>query len=363
MTSIMDRTQYISLIQSSKTQFLRKCIQSLDEMYLKQLLSTFVNNHFNYNSNDHSPLTTTNTLQKWMTTEFEPKPDDTSKQILFAIESYCSPKCSGNKMYQNQSELFGKMPVVLTAYAFSFLSFSELSRIETVCRYFFESSRKYKSISRYHLDINHHLIAKAFSNQVDMQLLSHFKSIKVSVAYLGGLNCGVAQAKLYRKILEWISVHSQSSLQRLIVDVPLWMYPYNACNAMILDIVFKANHIFPMLETIEWEKVSNPPNEYADCFVERFITQLPCLKSISLTNCYPSHHMNGSHDDFIMRLFRRSPASWMKRLKRVHIEYAQLLQFAPFLQLMPWNLPQLEDLSLELCVSDLMSDQNKLKLL
>eukprot|EP01083_Nonionella_stella_P166390 556177_1 len=365
----MDRIQYISLIQTTKAKCLRKCIQSLDELCLKQILTTFINNHFNHSTNDHSPLTTTQTLHKWIATEPEPKPNHPSKQILFAIDSYCTPKRFENKMYQKQSELLAQMPVILTANTFSFLSFSELSRIETVCRYFLQSSRKYKAISHYHLDINVAFVNKAFSNQVDMQLLSHFKSINVSAAYLGGWGCGVASGKLYRKILEWIAVHSQTSLQCLIIDIKnsygsgCDYYVTRAGNSLVLDTIFKANGTFPVLETIEWAKVANPWNPYADCFVERFVTKLPSLKSISLTNRYSNRYMYGHHDDLIVKLFRRRPVSWTRRLKCVHIEYTQLLQFAPFLQLMPWNLPQLEDLSLELCVSDLMSDQNKLKLL
>eukprot|EP01084_Bolivina_argentea_P179667 310449_1 len=145
----------------------------------------------------------------------------------------------------------------LMAHSLSYLKFNELTKIECVCLYFIYASRKYKSLSHGCLNIDTKFLKLAFTNRININLLSHFQNIAINKEYTRRY-ARFTEYSLYWKILPQIIKQSQQTLRTLTIDTCYswtswaWRHVQSVQTAIICKIL-NAIDSFPLLTTLNWQ--------------------------------------------------------------------------------------------------------------
>eukprot|EP01083_Nonionella_stella_P260475 888099_1 len=236
--------QYRNIARHASDKQIKKFVKSLDVTLLKRMIEMYTESVLSQLPREYAPLSPSKTFKQWK----EPKHNGAElctndAQIFALLKQHCNNKRPS--MYQQQSNLVHSVPMEIFAYSLSFLSFRQLSAIQRVCLYFMTSSRKYGNLSHYHLNIDRRFIDAVTSNQVNMDLLTHFKSIDIT---------SVARVGAFKHMIQNIITHSQSSLQSLTVDCY-----YKSINDVVLYLIFNAAPSFPALRTVHWKRCSEYP--------------------------------------------------------------------------------------------------------
>eukprot|EP01083_Nonionella_stella_P033788 92469_1 len=233
--------QYPHIARHASAKQLRKFVNGLDVELLRQMIETYTAAIISRLPKEYEELSASNTLKHWQ----EPKRSDDEQlsvkdvQILKLLKKHCSNK--RESIYGDQSKLLVSVPMEILSYCFSFLSFRELSIIQPVCLCFVNSSTKYSKLSHHHLNIDHHFVWQAMTNQVNLNSLTHFKSILITHEW--------NKVTMFRHMIQLIITRSQTSLQSLTVCLHRGLV-----GEVILHLILTTVPVFPALHTIRWKR-------------------------------------------------------------------------------------------------------------
>eukprot|EP01083_Nonionella_stella_P273849 929230_1 len=220
----------------------------MDVRLLRQIIEIYADSIVSQLPKQREPLSAAKSLKQWKEPKqnedgFKLSADDAT--ILKLLKKHCPNKRAS--MYQRQSKLLISVPMEILSYSFSFLSFRELSVIQRVCLYFMNSSTKYSNLSHYHLNIDRRFATNAMSNQLNLNLLTHFKSICVTYAPKTVI------ASMY--LIQMITKQNQTSLQTLTVDYR--GIAAGGTGGVVLNHILNTSPSFPALHTICWRRRDN----------------------------------------------------------------------------------------------------------
>eukprot|EP01083_Nonionella_stella_P071502 192081_1 len=241
--------QYRNIARHASAKQIKKFVKALDVRLLRQIIELYADSIVTQLPKQYESLSASKTLTHWKESkqnddEFKLSADDVT--ILKLLKKHCGNKRAS--MYQNQSKLLLSVPMEIMSYSFSFLSFSELSIIQRVCSYFMNASNKYSNLSHHHLNIGSRFVRNAISNQLNLNSLTHFKSICITYQS--------AHIRLFTYVIQKIITQSQTSLQSLTIDFSVsYSYrPDGMIGDVMLYLILNTVPLFPALHTIHWRR-------------------------------------------------------------------------------------------------------------